>query len=691
MRRAENSAENKRDSFLVALIRSSLILTALDNFTAYIYKLLREGFFGRLFTRYNANAHSLFFEKLKTSKAAVHFTEFRYGICRRMEESVVIAGVSYIMRYLLGCRLRVYGVFMASFGFYTAVILFIKAAVANNITGITSDPYTFYAVLLMVSSIPLVASKKNLSEALRTSVIGSFVMKITGFSEEEASITEGNGGHINTAFLAGIVFGVMTYYLSPLTIAVILASAVGGYLILIRPELGVLALFFLTPWLPTMLLAALLIFTFFCYLIKLFRGKRLLKIEALDIAALAFACLTLFGGLISLSSASAKPSLLMFCLSGGYFITVFLITSRRWLVKCSCAAVASAVLESLYSLMLYFTGGGYSSKAWLDSEMFGNLGGRAVGTLDNPNMLGEYLIMIIPIAAAMLVGQGEGMKRFPAFLSCAVMGACLVLTWSRGAWIGLMFGLVVFMFMWHRRSLWIVFAGIISLPILPSILPASIVNRFMSIGNLSDSSTSYRVYIWRSSVAMIKDNLFSGIGVGQGAWNRVYPTYAYMGVEAAPHSHNLYLQILLEIGIFGLLAFAAFIVLLYSSGFTLFSELSSPLSGADLTGFCTSSDEQDAERGRRRAKIQLRVSAAGPLCGIAAVLLQGLTDYTWYNYRVFLMFWLIAGLASAYIRNGRKMLDDTSPHFEDSPEDSSVWIGLSENSSKNRHGERKRK
>jgi O-antigen ligase len=44
-------------------------------------------------------------------------------------------------------------------------------------------------------------------------------------------------------------------------------------------------------------------------------------------------------------------------------------------------------------------------------------------------------------------------------------------------------------------------------------------------------------------------------------------------------------------------------------------------------------------------KTKLIVSAM--MCGILAVLLQGLTDYIWYNYRVYLIFWLLIGLTVA--------------------------------------------
>jgi hypothetical protein len=44
----------------------------------------------------------------------------------------------------------------------------------------------------------------------------------------------------------------------------------------------------------------------------------------------------------------------------------------------------------------------------------------------------------------------------------------------------------------------------------------------------------------------------------------------------------------------------------------------------------------------------MRILPAAGFCGIAGVLVHGMTDYVWYNYRVFLMFWLIIGLSCAW-------------------------------------------
>ena len=675
----ENRHDAQKSGFLSSLLRSSIILTSLDRFTAWIYNLLKNGLFGFLFTGYLASPRSALIDRIRSGKAAKLLGEFRYGMCRRIESSAIIGGVEWLFRYLLGCRLKVYGTFFVSFGLYTTAVSVVTSLLRGSLTGIPQSADMLLSYALIVASFPLILSKKTLGEGIVSSLIGRFLLKITGFTEEDALRSVGDSGHTNVAFLLGILFGVLSYAVHAVILFAVLAGLPFLYLILIRPEIGVMLLFFAMPWLPTMVLAAIVIYTSLCAAVKIFRRKRAFRLEPVDVTVMAFMAATFFGGTISYSTASLKPALLMVCLMFGYFLTVVLVTTREWLVRCSAAAVVSGTLVSLYGVFGYVTGIGYSSEAWLDSAMFEGIERRAVSSLENPNMLGEYLVLVLPIAAAMLIGRGEGLKRLHALCCIGAMGICLVLTWSRGAWLALIAAVFLFLFIWHRRSVWLVVAGFLSIPLLPAVLPQSILQRIMSIGNMADSSTSYRVYIWRAAVHMIRDHLLAGIGIGEKAWYRVYPAYAYQGVEVAPHSHNLFLQIWIETGLFGILIFLFFLFLLYQSALTFFRQMSGGalLRNPDISAGILSDNLSGSvgwKNSMRQGRTQLRIATAGPLCGVFAVLVQGMTDYAWYNYRLFLMFWLVCGLAAAYTRNGRSLLaetacDDTEIKADSSPQE----------------------
>ena len=653
--------DGKKSGKLSSFFRSSLIISSIDKFTSYIYSLFGSGLFGKIFTGYRHETKTVLSENKKESRGRL--SEIRRSICRFIESSFFVNLVKNIADFFLECKMKVYGAFLVSFAVYNIIVTSFTALVKNDVSVITGNTGVAVALVIGLASIPLIFSKKNLAEALTSSFIGKAVLRYTGYTSLEHSGKDAHRGNASIGFILGVIVAVVTHTFNPLLVLGGILAVVWAYLVLIRPEIGVLTMFFAMPFLPTMVLAAIVIYTFLCFCIKLLRGKRVLRFEPIDIVVIAFTAILFSGGIITLSPDSLKPALLMVCLIMGYFLTVELIESREWLVRCSVTAVVSASLVSLYGIITYYTGSGYYSKAWLDSDMFNGISNRAVSTLENPNMLGEYLILLLPIALVMLIGKGEGLRKLPALFCIALMGACLLLTWSRGAWLALIVALVCFLFMWHYRSIWLVLLGVASIPILPSILPQSIINRFASIGNMSDSSTSYRVYIWRAAVNMLKDNAVAGIGIGESAWRRLYPLYAYMGIEVAPHSHNLFIQTWLELGVFGFAALVVFIFLLLKSAFSLFSDIKScSLKTAELsermlldnTLFPNSKVES-----RSASRRQIRLSVIGPLTGIIAVLVQGMTDYSWYNYRLYLMFWLVAGLTVAYIRNGNSYIEHT--------------------------------
>jgi O-antigen ligase len=151
---------------------------------------------------------------------------------------------------------------------------------------------------------------------------------------------------------------------------------------------------------------------------------------------------------------------------------------------------------------------------------------------------------------------------------------------------------------------------------------ANIINRLLSIGNAADSSTAYRIDIWIGTWRMLSDKGAYGIGIGEGAFSSVFPQYALSGTEAAPHTHSLYLQIMAETGIVSLLSF---LLICFAYLSLVFAYI------------------------RKSPGMDNRTFSIGFVCSICAFLIQGITDYSWYNYRVYLFFWVMLGFAMAAI------------------------------------------
>lgn len=624
----------------------SIILSSISLLAAKIYSFFKTGLFGFIFTSYSPKIEGWFSNVFsRDGMIGKPFNCFRRTVAKHIENSFFLTYVKKLFEFLLCCRMKFYGTFVISFFFYSGIASLFKCILTGKKTELIAAGLSF---LFIISSIPLIASKKNLALSLVDSKIGSFIISLYGKSPNSYQCSH-MVGKTSTAFILGIIFGVSSYFIPAYYIIAIICAVVGIYLIMSMPEVGIIIIFFLMPFVPTMGLAALVMLTAFSLMCKFLCYRRTLKFELLDFFALMCVLMLAAGGIFSVSKQSIPPAIIFICFLGAYFLTVFLIKTHELLKKCIISLVSSAALTSIYGILMYLLADKSSASKWVDSEMFDYIGDRAVSTLENPNMLGEYLIMIIPTAFVCFLCYSKDFRSKIASLACVmIMCCCLVLTWSRGAWLAFLVGLFVFLLIWSKKSIYLIFAGIASIPFLPIILPDSIMNRLLSIGNISDSSSFYRLNIWFGTVKMLPERILSGIGIGEGAWKCVYPNYSLSGIEEAPHSHNLFLQLWVELGLAGLVIFILFFIMFIVSNFTFYKNISD--SQLDPSRYNSKISE-------KQIKSELTLSAAAPMVGFISVLFMGMTDYAWYNYRVYLMFWLIIGLSSATVRIGRKAIE----------------------------------
>ena len=270
---------------------------------------------------------------------------------------------------------------------------------------------------------------------------------------------------------------------------------------------------------------------------------------------------------------------------------------------------------------------------WVDVARFSDIGGRVTSLFANPNVLAEYLLLTFPVIL------GEGMvARHSARIRCLFWLAvllefgCLILTWSRGAWLGAIASTFLFLLLYSKKSrrilLWVLVPVLIWIPLLPH----SIVNRFSSIGVLTESSIRYRLYTWQGTLRMLMAHPF-GIGVGEEAFFRIYPSFAVSGTETVMHTHQLFLQILTELGIFGWICFFAVLFFFTQAVLSVYR------------GFGNQDDSKQL---------------VGGFCAIFGTLVMGLFDYVWYHCGIFWLFWVIFAQAATLAETKiQKMEEET--------------------------------
>jgi O-antigen ligase len=153
-------------------------------------------------------------------------------------------------------------------------------------------------------------------------------------------------------------------------------------------------------------------------------------------------------------------------------------------------------------------------------------------------------------------------KRHPrsplAWSTLILVGAGLLLTQTRGAWLGALLGFGWYSWKIDRRLL---VAGALALILGLFLLPASLQERVRSIW---DSKLSYsnmeRTYMWQAGLAISRDHPF--FGIGQGNMEQVYPSYRKPEAQEAVvgHLHNNFIQSLAHNGWVGLLAYLFWIL-----------------------------------------------------------------------------------------------------------------------------------
>ena len=612
-----------------------VILTLLFAIGEGILKTLRDSklayFFSYLYSALNARCKNGFLHSLvrREKKKSAQGT-FRSKFAKIYEESLVNRIILWMSERIIQSSLRIWGTGMFAFAFVTVFLAMVK----YYFTAELLSSNVIIGIGLAFLSLPLLVSKKRLGESLISGTIPRFItmdiLRLDAMKYERDDTK--SGGNYVLMLIAAAALGVFTYFVDPWVLVGIVTLVALLVVIMCFPELGIVAVLGLIPFSnvferPSIAIFTIILFSGISFMFKLMRAKRVIEIELMDVFVLLFGATLVLGGIFTSGGVESLYSAVMYAVFLSiYFLVANAFIRKTWIYR---AIKLIVITTSIVAIVGLFEDGVVSS-SWVDMSVFADIGARISSFLGNPNMLGVYLVIVFPLVLAqMLVTKRKIVKFIYVICAASVLG-CIVLTWSRGAWLGLIVSVLIFLIIYNFKNIWIVFAGIATLPLWSAFLPQSILDRFMSILHMSDSSVIYRFNTWRGVLNMIWDNLLGGIGVGESAFKNSYGAYAVPGTETVMHSHNLYLEITLQLGLIGLILFGVAMFAFIQKSF-----------------ICIRSREQSSKS---------RTMIAAGLAGIAGALTMGLTDYIWYNYRVFLIFWAVVALNAALVRINEKQL-----------------------------------
>jgi putative inorganic carbon (HCO3(-)) transporter len=262
-----------------------------------------------------------------------------------------------------------------------------------------------------------------------------------------------------------------------------------------------------------------------------------------------------------------------------FVLLIFNLRSWRQVKNLILAALAASGLVCLYGIAQHFN---------LDPQKWQEMG-RAFSALGQPNFLGHYLIMVIPLTVSGWWLFKNRSKYFWLPLLLILQLACLLFTSSRAAWLGLILSgliiLAVFSFISKRRKIiLLIIATFLVAVSLSAVFYKAIINdnlflskyygRFATSFNLNSEANQARLRYWSAvPQEFLTTNWWHRlVGFGKDSQAGIFVKYyksdwgLYEAINSFPdRAHNLILDIWLEFGLIGLAVLAAFALFLLLS------------------------------------------------------------------------------------------------------------------------------
>ena len=201
---------------------------------------------------------------------------------------------------------------------------------------------------------------------------------------------------------------------------------------------------------------------------------------------------------------------------------------------------------------------------------------------------------------------------------------CMMLTWSRGGWLG--WGLSTLLFLVCSSP--VTLSAVLCLPLpvaaLLRFLPSGVTDRFASILSFGETSVRYRLHTWQGVANLLSHRPF-GIGCGDAVFHAVFPVYAVSGTESVMHAHQIWLQTAVELGLMGTFLLLCLVICLLRR----------------WAGLC-----------RSEADVDVKQRALAVVCAMVGVLTMGLFDHIWYCKLLFWLFWMLCAVLMNEIEEG---------------------------------------
>lgn len=475
------------------LIRSSRILSMLCGYS-------------ELEKKYDSSITAHAKRRLTRSKGGL--LKFKIKCAKAAEESLLLDFFDRQFLNFFRTSLRSAGVFFLSAGGVTASAT-VAQKLENHIAITVSDTLIMAVLFILLSFFFIPRKNKSIASGICDSrMLSYFFCKILSVKHIEPACRIGVRYSSATSLVAGVVFGLISYAVSP--IATITAVAVSAYIYLIftKPENGILLVCLELPLLSEKMLLFLIVCTMASALFKIMRGKRTAKFNLCSGALILFGLIFLSSALFSFDTRGAIAELLHTGLSVGFAVfAIMLIRSSSFAGKCfdmlGLSAIISIIFAVLQTVFGYF--GTIEKPDYLEKILCHGIS----SSFGECELYAAFLIALIPFFA---VKQPENSKIFSGF-SLAIAVVCLAFANSYYAIVALFFALVISMIIFSKHgvltAIFATFVTVIAQIFSPKLYGTSIEKFLPRI-----SAPEYGVAFFSGIPEFFSKYFLSGTGIG---------------------------------------------------------------------------------------------------------------------------------------------------------------------------------
>ncbi|MFP5519901.1 MAG: O-antigen ligase family protein [Bdellovibrionia bacterium] len=241
------------------------------------------------------------------------------------------------------------------------------------------------------------------------------------------------------------------------------------------------------------------------------------------------------------------------------FALYFLIREINWKIEKLVYFLVPILLLSLLPMFLFFVSG---------KKLFSDHGVRFGGIFSEPmtyaHSFGQLTVFLIFLFLGLFYYAGfakiSGSLKKVIFFTALACGASVVLSFTRGVWIGMFFAVLLVSALMSKRLFAIAVAsGAAAFVTLYSFWP-QFRERVLFTLNPQKTYDSERLALWRANWEMVKDYPLFGTGWGQNKelLFAYYEKLGIVGIDFKSHAHNQLLHFWASTGTVGLLIYLSF-------------------------------------------------------------------------------------------------------------------------------------